>query len=328
VDPSGGLRGPDGTDDAEAPSFVEVKAAATHIDALVHHTPVLTSGTLDELAGASLFFKCEHLQRAGAFKFRGATNAVRSLDDDEAARGVAAHSSGNHAAALALAARERGIPAHVVMPTTAPAVKRAAVEAYGAHVIWCEPTMASRQSTLAEVVRQTGATEIHPFDNAAVIAGAGTAALELLDEIDGLDLIVAPVGGGGLLSGTAIATRAFSPTTRVIGGEPASVDDAYRSMRSGTREDNGEATSIADGLLTALSDRTFAIIRANVDEIVPVAEQQIVDAMRLIYERLKQVVEPSAAVALAAVLALPVPRPSRIGIILSGGNVDLDRLPF
>jgi threonine dehydratase len=306
-----------------APTFASVQAAADRIAPFVHHTAVLTSRTLDEWLDARVFLKCEHLQRVGAFKYRGATNAVQSLTPEAAARGVAAHSSGNHAAALALAARTRGIAAHIVVPSTASRAKRAAVESYGARIMLCEPTLAAREATVARVIAETGAVEIHPFDNDDVIAGAGTAALELVGEVAGLDVVAAPVGGGGLLSGTALAVHGIDPTVRVIGGEPLLADDAARSLQTGRIVAPNPPATIADGLLTGLSPRTFAVLSAHVDTIVTVTEAEIVEAMHFVWERTKQLIEPSAAVAVAAVRAADLSG-ARVGIILSGGNVDLD----
>lgn len=309
------------------PSFDDVLAAAERVRPFVHHTPVLTSRLLDEAAGRQLFLKAEHLQRVGAFKYRGATNAVQSLDDATAARGVAAHSSGNHAQALALAARTRGIPAWVVMPRDASAAKRAAVEAYGATIVESDTILTAREVTLAEVLADSGATEIHPFDNPRVIAGQGTAALELVQDVPGLDVVLAPVGGGGLLSGTSLAVSGQSPGTEVWGAEPAVADDATRSLHTGVRQPPLPPTSIADGLLTSLSDRTFRIIGEHATDIVTVTEEEIVDAMRFCWTRMKQLIEPSGAVAVAALLNGRVPG-QRVGVILSGGNVDLDALPW
>ena len=304
-------------------TFDDVRAAATRIGPFVHRTPVLTSKTLDRWLGTSAYLKGEHVQRIGAFKYRGATNAVQSLSDTEARNGVAAHSSGNHAAALALAAATRGIPAYVVMPESVRAVKKAAVLAYGAAITYCENTPESRADTLAEVVARTGAVEVHPFDNDAVIAGAGTAALELVSEVSGLDFVVAPVGGGGLLSGTALATHGLQPGVTVLGAEPDLADDAARSLTTGVRQPSLPPTTIADGLLTGLSDRTFAIIRDHVKEIVTVSEAEILEAMQIVWQYTKQVIEPSAAVAIAAVRRRSL-EGARVGIIVSGGNVDLD----
>jgi len=307
--------------------FAEVEAAAARIAPYVHRTPVMTSRSLDEWLGVRAFLKCEHLQRVGAFKFRGATNAVQSLPDDDARAGVAAHSSGNHAAALALAAAERGIPAYVVMPKEVRAVKQAAVARYGAEITYCENNPESREATLRDVLARTGATEIHPYDNERIIAGAGTAALELGEDVPDLDVVIAPVGGGGLLSGTAIATHGLRADVTIIGGEPQLADDASRSLTSGERQPPLPPTTIADGLLTGLSERTFAILRAHLDRIITVEEHEIVDAMRNVWERTKQLIEPSAAVAVAAVRTADLDG-ARVGIILSGGNVDLDALPY
>ena len=313
------------------PGIDDVRLAAVRIAPFVHRTPVMTSASLDALVGAPVRFKCEHLQRAGAFKYRGATNAVQALDAATAARGVAAHSSGNHAAALALAAATRGIPCHVVMPADAPEAKQAAARAYGATVVLCEPTLAARAETLAEVVARTGAVEIHPYDHPDVIAGQGTATLELLEQAPAVRTVVAPVSGGGLLSGTAIAAHGTDPSISVIGAEPANVDDAHRSLAARRLVTDHNSTSIADALLAVLSERTLAILTAYRVEVVTVTEDEIVDAMALVFERLKQVVEPSAAVALAAVAALARTHalpPGEVGVILSGGNVDLAALPF
>jgi threonine dehydratase len=305
-----------------SPVFDDVSAAAARLAPFVHRTPVMTSTSLDEWLGATVFLKCEHLQRVGAFKYRGATNAVQSLVADAAARGVAAHSSGNHGAALALAARTRGITAHIVVPRTASRTKLAAIEGYGAHVVLCEPTLAAREETVARVIAETGAVEIHPFDNDDVIAGAGTAALELASEIAGLDVIVAPVGGGGLLSGTALAAHGVDPNLRVIGAEPLAADDAARSLASGTIVAPNPPATIADGLLTGLSARTFAVIAEHVETIVTVTEAEIVEAMYFVWSRTKQLIEPSAAVAVAGVRNAHLSG-ARVGIILSGGNVDV-----
>lgn len=313
----------------ELPRHENVREAADRIRPHARRTPVLTCDTLDRRAGARLFFKCENFQKVGAFKFRGACNAVLSLDAATAARGVATHSSGNHAQALALAARLRGIPAHIVMPETAPTVKREAVAGYGGAIRFCAPTLAAREATLAQVVAETGAVVVHPYNDARVIAGQGTAALELLQEVGELDAIVAPVGGGGLLSGTALAAEGLSPGTRVFGAEPAGADDARRSLREGRIVPSVDPRTVADGLLTSLGELTFAIIRRRVEDIVTIDDPAIVAAMRLLWERMKIVVEPSAAVPLAALLAgAPSLAGRRVGVVLSGGNVDLDRLPW
>jgi threonine dehydratase/serine racemase len=314
-----------------AADIADVRAAAARIAGRVHRTPIATCATLDARAGRRLFFKCEHLQRGGSFKLRGACNAVLRLDDASAARGVAAHSSGNFAQAVAIAARERGIAAHVVMPSTAPAVKRRAVEEYGARVVPSDGAVSAREKRLAEVLDQTGATALHPYDHADVIAGQGTAALELLEEVPDLDALVVPVGGGGLVSGCAVAASALRPGIRVFGAEPLGADDAARSKRSGTLVPQTAPQTIADGLVTSLGTLTWPVVRDRVDEIAVVSEEEIVAAMRLTWERAKLLIEPSAAVAVAAVLSegfRAKPALARVGVILSGGNVDLDRLPW
>jgi len=281
------------------------------------------------MAGAELFFKCENLQRTGSFKIRGATNAVFSLCTEEASRGVVTHSSGNHAAALALAARWRGIPAWIVMPSNAPLAKRRAVEAYGGRTTYCEPTLAVRDAGAQEIIRRTGAVLIHPYDDLRIIAGQATVALELLEEIPDLDLILAPVSGGGLLSGTAIAAQSVRSECRVIGCEPKNADDACRSLAEGRIEHLENPDTIADGLRASLSELTFAILRERIHAILLVTEEEIVQAMRLVWERMKLIIEPSAAVALAPVLGRKIPADAeKVGIILSGGNVDLTHLPF
>jgi threonine dehydratase len=311
------------------PTFADVEAAAERIRPYAHRTPVLTSSSLDAMVGGRLFFKCENFQKVGAFKFRGACNAVFSLPPDEARRGVATHSSGNHAQALALAARLRGVPAFVVMPSTSREVKKAAVAGYGARITPCEPTLAAREETLARVIAETGATAIHPYNDPRVIAGQGTAALELLQDLPDLDIVITPVGGGGLLSGTAITVNAVSATTRVIAAEPAGADDAFRSLQEGRIVPSVNPQTICDGLLTSLGTLTFAIIRERVARIVTVSEEAIIDAMRHVWERMKIVVEPSAAVPLGALIAGRLSASSlRVGIILSGGNVDLASLPW
>ena len=315
--------------DTNQPTLEDIRAAAQRIQRHVHRTPVLTCATLDRMCDARLFFKCENLQKVGAFKIRGATNAVYSLSDAEAARGVATHSSGNHAAALAQAARWRGIPAHVVMPESAPEIKKQAVAGYGAEITFCQSSLSAREETLLEVVRRTGASVVHPYDDPRVIAGQATVALELIEDVPDLDAVVAPVGGGGLLSGIALAISALLPGTQVIGAEPAGADDAYRSLQAGRIIPQTNPHTIADGLLTSLGDLTFPIIHKYVHSIVTVSEEAIVEAMRLIWERMKIVVEPSAAVPLGALLARRGEFPGRrIAIVLSGGNVDVGRLPW
>jgi threonine dehydratase len=311
------------------PKLEQILDAAARIAPYLRRTPVYTSSSLDAMSGATLFFKCENLQKAGAFKARGATNAVFSLTDREAEPGVATHSSGNHAAALALAARLRGIKAYVVMPENAPAVKQRAVAGYGAEIARCRPTLAAREEKLREVIARTGAAVVHPYDDERVIAGQGTAALELCDEVPDLDVVIAPVGGGGLLSGTALAVRGVSPGTCVLGAEPEMADDAFRSMQAGRIIPSAYPETVADGLRTSLGELTFPIIQQYVDAIVTVSEADIIAAMRLTWERMKLLIEPSAAVPLAAILSgRAVPAGKRVGIILSGGNVDLDTLPW
>ncbi len=313
----------------EEPTIRDIREAAERIRSFIHRTPVLTCTALNDMCGAELFFKCENLQKVGAFKIRGATNAVFSLTDAEAANGVATHSSGNHAAALALAARLRGIKAYVVMPQNAPEIKRKAVEGYGGEITLCEPTLLAREEGLRAIVARSGAEVVHPYNDYRVIAGQGTAALELCEDIASLDVVIAPVGGGGLLSGTALTVAAVSPATRVIAAEPELADDAWRSLQAGRIIPLGHTETIADGLRTSLGDKTFPIIQKHVSQIVTVSEDEIIDATRKLWERMKLVVEPSGAVPLAAVLSgrLEV-RGLRIGLILSGGNVDLDHLPW
>ena len=312
-----------------SPTITDIRQAAERIRPHAHRTPVMTCRSLDQRVGAQVFMKCENLQKVGAFKFRGACNAVFSLTDAQAARGVATHSSGNHAQALALAARMRGIPAYIVMPRNAPAVKQAAVAGYGGIITLCEPTLAARESTLAEVVAATGAEVVHPYNDARVIAGQGTAALELLADVPDLDVIMAPVGGGGLLSGTAIAARAVAPQIRVIAAEPAGADDAFRSLAARHIIPSVQPQTIADGLLTSLGDLTFPIIREHVEQIVTVSEAAIVAAMKFVWERAKLVVEPSGVVPIAALWEEAIDlRGLRVGVILSGGNVDLEHLPW
>ena len=311
------------------PSMRDVLDAAARIESYAVRTPVLTSSTLDAMFDARLFFKCENFQKVGAFKFRGACNAVFSLSQRDAQRGVATHSSGNHAAALALAAKLRGIPCRVVMPRNAPDVKKVAVAGYGAEIDFCESTLAAREATLQAVVARTNAIVVHPYDDSRVIAGQGTVALELLDSVTDLDLVLTPIGGGGLTAGTALTVKSRSPATRMVAVEPAGADDAYRSFRAGERLPADAPQTIADGLLTSVGVRNFALIRRFVDDIVTVGDAAIIRAMRLLWERMKIVVEPSAAVPLAALVEERIDVPGmRVGIVLSGGNVDLDRLPW
>jgi threonine dehydratase len=311
------------------PTLKDIRKAHTRIKPFIHRTPVLTCRAIDDMLGATFFFKCENLQKVGAFKIRGACNAVYSLSDTESQNGVAAHSSGNHAAALALAGQWRGIKAFVVMPENSSAVKLKAVAGYGAEIVLCKPTLEAREETLDGVVQSTGAVVIHPYNDTRVICGQGTAALELCEEISDLDIVMAPVGGGGLLSGTAIAVKGLSPQTDVIAGEPERADDAYRSLKAGTIIPVEDPDTIADGLLTSLGDLTFPIINKHVKDILTVSEEEIIAAMRLIWERMKIIVEPSASVPLGAIMRRPNDfSGKRIGIILSGGNVDLDALPW
>jgi threonine dehydratase len=306
-----------------------IRAAHERIRAHIHRTPVLTSSRLDEANGAQLFFKCENFQKAGAFKARGATNAVFSLDDATARRGVATHSSGNHGAALARAAKLRGIPAHIVMPSNSAKVKVCAVESYGAQIIFCEPNDASRKAACADVIAKTGATLIHSFENEDVMAGQGTAVVELLEDVSDVDLVICPVGGGGLLSGTAVAAKSLRPKIKVIAVEPANADDAAQSFRAGRLIHTEKKFTIADGLRTNVGAPTFAIIQHYVDDIVTVSEEAIISAMRTIWETMKIVIEPSAAVPYAAIIEPKLDiSGKRVGIILTGGNVDLDALPW
>ena len=312
-------------------AFDDVRRAAQTIAPWAHRTAVTTCAALDRVAGRRLFFKCELWQKSGSFKFRGAANAVRSLSDADAARGVCTHSSGNHAQALALVAKLRGIPAHIVMPTSASAVKRRAVEEYGGRVIPCAPNLAARETTTAEVQAQTGAVLIPPYDHPHIMAGQGTAALELLEEVPDLDAILAPVGGGGLVSGVTIAARGNKPGIRVFAAEPKGADDAARSKVASERILQTGPKTIADGLLTSLGELTWPIIRDLVEDVLTVEESEIVMAMRLAWERAKLMIEPSSAVPVAAALAPSFRARSgmeKVGIILSGGNVDLDHLPW
>ena len=312
-----------------AVDLAAIHAAHARIRSHVHRTPVLTSRSLDAVAEATLFFKCENLQKVGAFKARGACNAVFSLDNAEARRGVVTHSSGNHGAAVAWAAARRGIPAWVVMPENSAEIKKAAVQGLGATVRFCPPTLEARDTTCAAVQAETGALLIHPFDDWRVIAGQGTAALELLEEIPDLDAIITPVGGGGLLSGTAIASRGMKPSIRIYGAEPAGADDAWRSLQSGRIVPQTDPRTIADGLRSSLGVKTFAVLSTLVDAIGTTSEEAIVQAMRLTWDKLKLVIEPSAAVPLAALIERKLPVAGlRVGIVVSGGNVDLDRLPW
>jgi threonine dehydratase len=315
--------------DMTIPTFDDIQAAHIRIHKRIHRTPVLTSQSINALTGAELFFKCENFQKAGAFKYRGAVNAVLSLTDEEARRGVATHSSGNHAAALALAAQIRGIACYVAMPHTAPPVKKDAVKEYRAVITFCEPTLESREQTLEGILKQTGAVFIHPFNYLPVICGQGTAAKEFLEEEPDLEALLVPVGGGGILSGSAISAKAINPDIKVYGCEPLNADDACRSFHTGVLQPPLHPNTIADGLLTALSPLTFDIIRHKVDDIFTVSEESIIKAMQMIWQRMKIIIEPSSATAFAVVLEnRDLFRSKRTGIILTGGNVDLNRLPF
>ena len=321
------------------PDWHAIVEAHARISPRIHRTPVLTSQSLDAIVGARLFFKCENLQKTGSFKIRGASNAILSLTQEEAARGIITPSSGNHGAAVACAAAWRGVPAWIVMPRNAPPVKCRAVESYGGKITFCEPTITSRKETAARLQAETGAVLIHPYDDDRIIAGQATAAKELLEEIPDLDAVFAPVSGGGLLSGTCLGAKGLRPTVRIFGGEPALADDAYRSLATGTLQSQDSSETIADGLRASLAPRTFAILRRHVAGILLVTEEEIIAAARLVWERMKIIVEPSSAVAIApllkpgvvAALALPQ-RPDggapRVGVIFSGGNVDLSSLPF
>ncbi len=308
------------------PAYRDVLYAHERIKPFIKRTPVMTSESLNRITHADLYFKCENLQKVGAFKFRGACNAIFSLSDEDARRGVATHSSGNHAAALALAAKLRGISATIVMPKNAPSVKVDAVKGYGGTIVFCEPTLEARETTLNKIVQETGATFIPPYNFCPVIAGQGTAALELLDDAPPLDLLIAPIGGGGLISGTAIATLGKSPTTKVIGAEPTNADDAFRSFNAHRLIPQTAPNTIADGLLTSLGNITFSIIQRFVAHIFTAKEESIIRAMKLVWERMKLIIEPSAAVPLAIVLEhADFFSGKRIGIIFSGGNVDLSK---
>ena len=313
----------------ELPDFAAVEAAAARIAPFAQRTPVRTSRSMDNLAGAELLFKCENLQRVGAFKFRGACNAVWSLPDDAARHGVVTHSSGNHGAAVALAAKTRGVPAHVVVPEGAVRTKLAAIEAYGAVLHSCAPTMAAREAAAARLVAETGGTLIHPFTTPAVIAGQGTAALELVREAGHLDALVTPLGGGGLVGGSAIVARELAPGARVFGAEPEGAADAFESLRRGERVQELVPHTICDGLRGLIGEINFDLLRKYDVTVLTVADSDTIAAMRLVFEQMKLVVEPSSAIALAAVLRHHEHFAGRrVGVILSGGNVDLDALPW
>ncbi len=311
------------------PGLPTIREAAARIRPHILRTPVMTSENLNAITGAEVFFKCENFQKAGAFKSRGACNAVFSQGDEQLQKGVCTHSSGNHAQALSRAAKLRGAPAFIVMPETSPKVKVAGVESYGGKITFCKPTLQSREETLIKIIEATGALEIHPYNDYRIIAGQATAALELIEEAGLPDIIMAPVGGGGLLSGTALTTKYLSPNTRVVAAEPAMADDACRSFHEGRLIPSVNPKTIADGLLTSLGSLTYPIIMLYVDDIVTVSEEGIIRAMRLVWERMKIVIEPSSAVPLGAILENKLNvRGKKVGIILSGGNVDLEKLPW
>lgn len=307
----------------------DLKAIHERIKPHIHNTPVLSSRLLNEMCGAEMFFKCENFQRMGAFKMRGATNAILNLEKEKQQKGVVTHSSGNFAQAVSLAAKSLNVPAYIVMPSTAPQVKKDAVQAYGGKITECPPTLAEREKAAQKIMEETGATFVHPSNDLDVIYGQGTAAIELLEEYPDLDMVVTPVGGGGLVAGTALAVRHFGKTCKTIGAEPFEADDAYRSLQSGKIEKNETTNTIADGLKTQLGDKNFPIIRELVSEIIRVQEEEIITAMKLIWERMKIVVEPSSATALAAILREKKKfKGKKVGLIISGGNVDLQKLPF
>ncbi len=308
------------------PNLSQIQETHQAIKSFIHKTPVLSCGQIDNISGAKLFFKCENFQKIGAFKMRGASSAALRLSEEEKRSGLATHSSGNHAQAVALSAKLMGIPAHIVMPDVSPSIKVAATKGYDAHVYFCDNNQQAREDTLAKVQEETGATFIHPYDDYNVIAGQATASKELLEEVADLDVLIAPVGGGGLISGTALMTKYFSKDIKVYGAEPKIVDDAWRSFTSGQLQKNTSINTIADGLRTNLSEKTFGIIKEYVDDIFTVSEEAIIEAMMLIYERMKIVIEPSSAVPLAAILSnWEIFENKRTGIIISGGNVDLKR---
>ena len=314
-----------------AASIDDIRAAAERIKGVGHRTPILTSQTLDEMAGRKLFFKCENLQKVGAFKLRGGWNAVSMLSDEEAANGVCTHSSGNHAQAVAFSAMKRGIASYIVMPNNVPDVKLDAVKGYGANIILCEPTLEARETTLDEITKKTGAQVVHPFNNPNVIAGQGTAALEMIEDLGTLDAIIAPIGGGGLMSGTCIATRSLLPEAKLFGAEPAGADDAYHSLKQGKIIPQTNPDTICDGLLTSLGEYTWNILKDHLEAIYTVTDDEVINAMRLIWERMKIIIEPSSATAVAVALKSEfkaLEGLEKVGIILTGGNVELSKLPF
>ena len=311
------------------PTFADIQNVHAAIQPFIHRTPVLSSVSINEMVGAELFFKCENFQKIGAFKMRGASSAGLALTEAEKQRGLATHSSGNHAQAVAMTAKLMGVPAYIVMPENSPEVKKKATAGYGAKITFCAPTLEARETTLEQVVAETGATFIHPFDNYDVIAGQATCAKELIEEVGELDVVISPVGGGGLMSGTAITTNYLLPNAQILGAEPIAVNDALLSLRAGRIIKNTTTNTIADGLKTNVSDKTFTIIHELVDDIITVSEAEIIAAMRLIWERMKIVIEPSCAVVLAAILQQKERfAGQRIGLILTGGNVDVAKLPF
>ena len=314
-----------------AASIDDIRAAAGRIKGVGHRTPILTSQTLNEMAGRKLFFKCENFQKVGAFKLRGGWNAVSMLSDEEAAKGVCTHSSGNHAQAVAFSAMKRGIASYIVMPNNVPDVKLDAVKGYGANIILCEPTLEARETTLDEITKKTGAQVVHPFNNPNVIAGQGTAALEMIEDVGTLNAIIAPIGGGGLMSGTCIATRSLLPETKLFGAEPAGADDAYRSLKEGKIIPQTNPDTICDGLLTSLGEYTWNILKDHLEAIYTVTDDEVINAMRLIWERMKIIIEPSSATAVAVALKSEfkaLEGLEKVGIILTGGNVELSKLPF
>ncbi len=317
------------TYDMKLPLLTDIQTAHARIKPFIHRTPVMSSKLLNELFGCELFFKCENFQKVGAFKFRGATNAVLMLSEGEKSRGVVTHSSGNHAAALALAARMNGVKANIVMPENAPVVKKNAVKGYGAEITFCKPTLKAREEATRIIMEKSGATLVHPYDNFNVICGQGTATLELLDETDDLEVVIAPVGGGGLLSGTSACVKGRDQKIQVIGAEPLNANDAYISFTTGILTPSVNPVTVADGLLTSLSELTFSVIRKNVDKILTAKEESIIECMLLIWERMKIIVEPSSATVLAVIKDNPgFFRGKKTGLIISGGNVDFRNLPF
>jgi threonine dehydratase len=313
----------------KTPELSDIQLAHSRISHFIHKTPVMSSRLLNELFNCELFFKCENFQKVGAFKFRGATNAVISLTAEEKKQGVVTHSSGNHAAALALAARMNGVKAYIVMPDNAPVVKKNAVAGYGAEITFCKSTLQSREEATLTIMEKTGATLVHPYDNFTVICGQGTAALELLQEMDDLEIVIAPIGGGGLMSGTSTCVKGINKDIQVFGAEPHNADDAYKSFYSGNIVPSVNPITVADGLLTSLSELTFYIIRKNVDKILTAKEESIIDCMLLVWERMKIIIEPSSATVLAIIKENPdFFRNKKIGLIISGGNVDFRKLPF